>query len=62
MSVEPHAFGPFRLNPENGTLLRDGVLAPIGQKGALYRPGDSAVSLGEKAEAFAAAWRAIRRG
>ena len=42
MSVEPHAFGPFRLNPENGTLLRDGVLAPIGQKGALYRPGDSA--------------------
>jgi TolB-like protein len=35
MSVEPLTFGPFRLNPENGTLLRDGVLAPIGQKGAL---------------------------
>ena len=58
MSVEPLTFGPFRLNPENGTLLRDGVLVPIGQKSALIL-AELAMSAGEvltKTELMDAAW------
>ncbi len=35
MSAQTVAFGPFLLNPDNGTLFRDGELVAIGQKGAL---------------------------
>ncbi len=35
MSGAPITFGPFRLNPDNGTLFRDGELVAIGQRGAL---------------------------
>lgn len=35
MSGQTVAFGPFLLNPDNGTLFRDGQLVAIGQKGAL---------------------------
>jgi TolB-like protein len=58
MSVEPLAFGPFRLNSENGTLLRDGELVPVGQKGALIlarllaNPGEVTT----KAQLVDAAW------
>ncbi len=58
MPVERLAFGSFRLNPENGTLLRDGELAPIGQKGALIlrallkSPGEVLT----KAQLMDAAW------
>jgi TolB-like protein len=58
MSVERLAFGSFRLNPENGTLLRDGELAPIGQKGVLIlgallkNPGEALT----KAQLMDAAW------
>jgi TolB-like protein len=31
----PMAFGSFRLNPENGTLLRDGKPLSVGRRGAL---------------------------
>ena len=58
MSVEPRTFGPFRLNPENGTLFRDGVLVPIGQKGALILAA-LATSVGEvltKTHLIDAAW------
>ena len=58
MSVEPLTFGPFRLNPENGTLLRDGVLVPIGQKSALIL-AELAMSAGEvltKTQLMDAAW------
>jgi hypothetical protein len=58
MSVEPRTFGPFRLNPENGTLFRDGVLVPIGQKGALILAALS-TSVGEvltKTQLVDAAW------
>jgi TolB-like protein/Tfp pilus assembly protein PilF len=58
MSVEPITFGPFRLNPENGTLLRDGVLVPIGQRGALILAALS-TSVGEvltKTRLVDAAW------
>jgi DNA-binding response OmpR family regulator len=58
MPVERLAFGSFRLNPENGTLLRDGELAPIGQKGALIL-GALLKSPGEvltKAQLMDAAW------
>jgi TolB-like protein len=61
MSVEPLTFGPFRLNPENGTVLRDGVLAPIGQRGALIL-GTLLKSRGEavtKAQLIDAAWRGM---
>jgi TolB-like protein/Tfp pilus assembly protein PilF len=58
MPAEPLAFGSFRLNPENGTLLRDGELLAIGQKGALIldallaRPGEVVT----KARLMDAAW------
>jgi TolB-like protein len=61
MSVEPLTFGPFRLNPENGTLLRNGVLVPIGQKGALIlgrllaNPGEVTT----KAQLIDAAWPSL---
>ena len=58
MPVERLAFGSFRLNPENGTLLRDGELVPIGQKGALIL-GALLKSRGEvltKAQLMDAAW------
>jgi TolB-like protein len=35
MSGPTVAFGPFVLDPDNGTLFRDGELVAIGQKGAL---------------------------
>jgi TolB-like protein/Flp pilus assembly protein TadD len=35
MSAQTVAFGPFLLDPDNGTLFRDGELIAIGQKGAL---------------------------
>ena len=35
MSGQTVAFGPFLLDPDNGTLFRDGELVAIGQKGAL---------------------------
>jgi adenylate cyclase len=58
MPAERLAFGPFRLNAENGTLLRDGELVPIGQKGArilgalLKSPGEALT----KAQLTDAAW------
>jgi TolB-like protein len=58
MSFEPLTFGPFRFNPDNGTLLRDGLLTPIGQKGALIlarllaNPGEVMT----KAQLIDAAW------
>jgi TolB-like protein/Tfp pilus assembly protein PilF len=61
MSVEPLTFGPFRLNPENATLSRDGVLVPIGQKGALILAALS-TSVGEvltKTQLIDAAWRGM---
>jgi TolB-like protein/Tfp pilus assembly protein PilF len=61
MSVEPLTFGPFRLNPENATLSRDGVLVPIGQKGALILAA-LATSVGEvltKTQLVDAAWRGM---
>jgi TolB-like protein/Tfp pilus assembly protein PilF len=61
MSVEPLNFGPFRLNPENATLSRDGVLVPIGQKGALILVA-LAKSVGEvltKTQLVDAAWRGM---
>jgi TolB-like protein len=59
MSVEPLIFGPFRLNAENGTLLRDGELVPIGQKGVLILAALSR-SAGEvltKTQLLDEAWR-----
>jgi TolB-like protein/Tfp pilus assembly protein PilF len=61
MSVEPLTFGPFRFTPENGTLLRDGVLVPIGQKGALILAALS-MSPGEvltKTQLLDKAWRGL---
>jgi TolB-like protein len=58
MSAEPITFGRFRLNPENGTLFCDGVLAPIGQKGALIL-AELATNPGEaltKTQLIDAAW------
>ena len=58
MPAQPVAFGPFLLNPDNGTLFRDGELVAIGQKGALLlaallkRPGQVLT----KAELMDAAW------
>ena len=52
------AFGPFLLNPDNGTLFRDGELVAIGQRGALLlgallkEPGRVLT----KAELMDAAW------
>src|ERR1700743_1910221 len=61
MSVEPFTFGPFRLNPENATLSRDGVLVPIGQKGALILAALS-MRAGEvltKTQLIDAAWQGM---
>ena len=58
MPARPVAFGPFLLNPDNGTLLRDGELVFIGQRGALLlgallkSPGD----VRTKSELMDAAW------
>jgi TolB-like protein len=52
------AFGPFLLNPNNGTLFRDGELVAIGQRGALLL-GALLRSPGQvltKAELIEAAW------
>ena len=35
MSADSIAFGRFLLNPDNGTLFRDGELLAVGQRGAL---------------------------
>src|SRR5579863_6724561 len=58
MPVERLAFESFRLNLENGTLLRGGELVPIGQKvalilGALLRSPGEALT---KAQLMDAAW------
>src|SRR5579863_5655668 len=58
MPVERLAFESFRLNLENGTLLRGGELVPIGQKvalilGALLRSPGEALT---KAQLMNAAW------
>ena len=58
MLGEPVAFGPFLLNPANGTLFRDGELVAVGQRGAmllgalLKNPGQ----VRTKAELMDAAW------
>ena len=58
MRGEALRFGPFLLNPDNGTLFRDGELVAIGQRGALLlgalvkRP----VRCVTKAELMDAAW------
>ena len=52
------AFGPFVLDPDNGTLFRDGKIVAIGQKAALLL-GALATSPGEvrtKTELMDAAW------
>jgi TolB-like protein/tetratricopeptide (TPR) repeat protein len=58
MSGRPVAFGPFLLDPDNGTLFRDGELVPIGQKAALLL-GVLVVNPGQvrtKTELMDAAW------
>jgi 2-dehydro-3-deoxyphosphogalactonate aldolase len=50
--IAPSSMAPFVAAGASG----------FGLGSALYRPGDSAASLREKAEAFAAAWRATRGG
>lgn len=58
MSGQPVAFGPFLLNLDNGTLLRDGKLVAVGQRGALLL-GALMASPGQvrtKAELMDAAW------
>ncbi len=58
MRGEALSFGPFLLNPENGTLFRDGELVAIGQRGALLL-GALLQRHGEvltKAELMDAAW------
>ena len=35
MPAQPLTFGPFRLDPGNGTLFKNGELVAVGQKGAL---------------------------
>jgi 2-dehydro-3-deoxyphosphogalactonate aldolase len=49
--IAPASMGPYLAAEASG----------FGLGSALYRPGDSADSLREKAEAFAAAWRTITR-
>jgi TolB-like protein len=58
MSGHAVAFGPFLLNPDNGTLFRDGELVAIGQKAALLLAA-LAMNPGQvrtKAELMDAAW------
>src|SRR5262245_32375423 len=58
MPEQPFAFGPFVLNPSNGTLLRGSEVVPIGQRGALLlrallkAPGEVVT----KTELMDAAW------
>src|SRR5262245_64393129 len=58
MLGKPLAFGPFLLNPDTGTLLRDGEPVAVGQRGALLLaallrfPGE----VRTKAELMDAAW------
>jgi TolB-like protein/Tfp pilus assembly protein PilF len=58
MAGQTVAFGPFLLDPRNGTLFRDGELIAIGQKAALLL-GALAANPGKvhtKAELMDAAW------
>ena len=58
MSGRTVAFGPFLLDPDNGTLFRDGELVAIGQKAALLL-GALVTSPGQvrtKTELMDAAW------
>jgi DNA-binding winged helix-turn-helix (wHTH) protein len=65
MPTQPFAFGPFVLEPDNGTLFRGGELVAIGQRGslllaALLKKTGQVVT---KAELMDAAWpSASRRG
>jgi TolB-like protein len=58
MSERPVSFGPFTLNPENGTLMRSGLPVHVGYraflllKALLERPG----AVFTKAELFEAGW------
>ena len=58
MAGQPFAFGPFVLDPETGTLLRQGVPVPVGYRGLLLlaalleRPGEVLT----KSELMDAAW------
>lgn len=46
------------VTPEDMARYRKAGAAGFGLGGALYRPGDSAAAVGDKAAAFVAAWRA----
>ena len=58
MPGQRFTFGPFLLNPDNGTLLREGEPIAVGQKGImllealLRRPGEVL----SKAELLDAGW------
>src|SRR4249919_1972040 len=59
MAGQQFAFGPFVLNPEAGTLLRQGVPVPVGYRAFLLlaafldRPGEVLT----KSDLFDAAWQ-----
>src|SRR4249919_1904805 len=59
MPGERYAFGPFILNPEAGTLLREGVPVPVGYRAFLLltaflaRPGEVLT----KSALFEAGWQ-----
>ncbi|MFO1141389.1 MAG: winged helix-turn-helix domain-containing tetratricopeptide repeat protein [Amaricoccus sp.] len=61
MPGQVFAFGPFVLEPDTGTLLRQGVPVPVGYRGALLlaellrRPGDVLT----KSELLDAGWRGM---
>ena len=61
MRGQRFTFGAFQLNPDNGTLFRNGELVAVGQKGALLL-GALLKSRGEvvtKAELMDAGWPGI---
>ena len=58
MPDEPVAFGPFLLSPASGTLLRDGEVIAIGQRGALLLEAllKASGQIVAKADLMDAAW------
>ena len=58
MSERTVAFGPFLLDPDQGTLFRGGELVPLGQKAALLLAAlvTSPGQVRTKAELMDAAW------